>query len=129
MLERFLKMREELIEISQDEKCNLKVNGNQAFKNKVVRYCKQLLQINMTNKELQTQKISLSNCPYALDLLVEDVCTGFKDSDSPFFLCFLKKRNISDDAEILHYPIFESRVCKIQDNRTVAISHGKSKGL
>lgn len=86
------------------------------------------LHIDMTNEELQTKKISLSHCHYALKFLVEKVCKGFNDSESPFF-CFLKNRYISQDVEILHNSLFESRVCKSQDNCTAAMSNAEKNAL
>lgn len=123
MLERFLRIRDELIEVSQDDRSHLIVNRSQAFKNKVLRYCQQLIQIDLTTKELQTRNIWLSHCQNALDLHCDDVRDGFHYSNSPFFLCVLKNRYITNDAKILYDLLFESGVWKIQDNRVAGITN------
>lgn len=127
MLRRFLRIREELIEVSQDERSDLVVNSSQAFKRKVERYCRQLQQIDFATKELQTRKLSLSQCQNVLDCLVSDVRSGFNNIDSPFHLCFLKNKYIDSRSEILHDSCFESGVCKIQENRVAAMSEAERR--
>lgn len=125
MMERFLRIRDELIEVCDDDRSDLTMNRSLAFKQKVQRYCRHLQQINMVTEELQTRKLSLSHCQNALDLLVEDVQSGFSNPDSVFYRCFLKNQYISNDAEILQDRQFESGVCKIQDGRTAAMSRAE----
>ncbi|KAI0559707.1 hypothetical protein FGB62_139g25 [Gracilaria domingensis] len=92
MLERLLLIRDNLIEVSQDERSNLDVNDSVAFRNKMARE--------------------------ALDMLTDDVNGGIESSHLPFFHCSLLDKYIADDAEILANPFFESGVCKIQNNRS-----------
>lgn len=60
-----------------------------------------------------------------MDLLVDDVNAGFNDSDSSFYHCFLQKKDIASNADILHDPCSESGIGKIQDNCTAPLTHAE----
>ncbi|KAI0558591.1 hypothetical protein FGB62_200g011 [Gracilaria domingensis] len=110
MLERFLQIRDQLIDVNEDEKFNLHVNGTVVFRNKVSRYARQLEETNYTTKYLQERKLSLANCRERLDMLIEDAATGFSNRESPFYRCFLQSKYITMHADILPDSLFESGV-------------------
>ncbi|KAI0565914.1 hypothetical protein FGB62_13g233 [Gracilaria domingensis] len=127
MLERFLRIRDELIEVGKDARANLDINDSLSFRNKVLRYTKQLQEINYTTKYLQTRLLSLSACQDALDMLQEDVSNGFDHRDSAFYCCVLQSKYITPNSDIFPNAVFERGVCKIQSNRAQELTIAESE--
>lgn len=125
MLQRFLRIRDELIQVSDEDRSDVAINHIEAFKNKVTRYCKQLEQIGITTKYLQTRKLPPSHCQNSLDLLIAEIQEGLNHSESPFYHCLLKKRYISTDAIVMYNRAFERGVFKIQEGRTAIMTREK----
>ena len=126
MMERFLKIRDELIAVAEDENSDLQMNRTVPFRNKVSRYCEYMQQINLSTKYMQTRKLTLAQCRESLNMLMQDVDEGRNDRNSVMYRCPLGKDYISEDAELLRDPAFESGVCKIQ-NRTTELMTDEEK--
>lgn len=122
MLQRFLRIRDELIEVSDEDRSDLAINSSEASKDNARRYCKQLKQIDIKTKYLQTRKLSLSNSQNSLYFLIAEIQEGFNHSKSPFYHCFLKKRYICTDARIPDTRAFERDVCKIKDGKSAIMT-------
>lgn len=116
MMERLLRIWDKLIEVSCDESFALTVNTTKAFKNKIVRYCKQMKQTNYYTKYLQTKELSLNRCRDFPNVLIEDVQEGFNNPDSDLYRCFLGRKYITSNPDILPDPEFKSGICKIQNH-------------
>ena len=127
MMERFLKIRDELISVAEDENSDLQMNRTVPFRNKVVRYCEYMRQINFSTKYMQTRKLPLAQCRESLNMLIQDVEEGRNDRNSVMYRCPLGKIYISEDAELLRDPLFESGVCKIQNGTTELMTAGEKE--
>ena len=127
MMERFLKIRDELITVAEDENSDLQMNRTVPFRNKVVRYCEYMRQINFSTKYMQTRKLPLAQCRESLNMLIQDVEEGRNDRNSVMYRCPLGKIYISEDAELLRDPLFESGVCKIQNGTTELMTAGEKE--
>ena len=101
MLERFLKIRDDLITVAEDENSDLQLNRTVPFKNKVSRYCEYMRQINFSTKYMQTRKVTLAQCRESLNMLIQDVEDGRNDRNSVMHRCPLGTKYIADDSEIL----------------------------
>ncbi|KAI0562239.1 hypothetical protein FGB62_63g09 [Gracilaria domingensis] len=108
MLERYLRIHGELSAVSSDPRSSLYVDTSHGLLSKVQRYTRQLRGIDEVTKYLQSSGPSLFDCQDALDMLVEDVASGINNHNSGFYACFLKKKYIAPDANILPDPFFES---------------------
>ena len=118
MLERFLRIRDELVAVSEDENSDLQINKTTQFKNKVMRYCGYMKQINYSTKYMQTRKVTLAQCRDSLSMLIQDVEEGRNNRNSDMYRCPLGTKYIGEDAEIIRHKDFESGVCKIQNGST-----------
>ena len=118
MMERFLRIRDDLAAVAEDDNSDLQMNRTVQFKNKVTRYCAYMKQINYSTKYMQTRKVTLAQCRDSLNMLMQDVEEGRNDRDSAMYRCSLGTKYIAEDANILRDPDFESGVCKIQNGMT-----------
>ena len=118
MMERFLRIRDELIAVAENENSDLQINSTAQFRNKVTRYCGHMEQINYSTKYMQTRKLTLCQCRDSLNMLMQDVEEGRDNKNSVMFRCLLGNKYISEHANILKDPDFELGVCKIQEGLT-----------
>ena len=116
MMERFLRIRDELMEVSEDDRSNVDVNSTVAFRDKCFKYAAWLKHINNVTLFLQTRLLSLEKCRGVLDILIEDVNQYGLQRGSPLFGCTLGVKYISSDSDITSDPDFENGVVKIQRN-------------
>ena len=113
MLQRFLRIRDELTTVAEDENSDIQINQTTQFKNKVTRYCNYMMQINYSTTYMQTRKLTLAQCRDSLNMLMQHVEEGRDDRNSKMFWCPLGTKYISEDADILKNVEFESAISKI----------------
>ena len=76
---------------------------------------------------MQKRKLPLAQCQESLNMLIQDVEEGRNDQNFVMHCCPSGKNYISDDAEFLHDPLFESGVCKIQNGTTELMTVGEKE--
>ena len=116
MMERFLRIRDELLEVSKDHGSNVDINSTIAFRDKCFKYAGWSKHINNVTLFLQTRLLSLEKCRGVLDILMDDIHQYGPQQGSPLFGCTLGVKYISSDSDITSDPDFESGVVKIQRN-------------
>ncbi len=114
MIERSNDIREALIEVADCDDSESVIDRRVSFKNKTIKYAKQLGEINVVTLELQKTGCTLSDCRWALDKLLQAVTVGKSDSESPFYQCKLAS-TISTRTRLQYYqrPEFELGVTKV----------------
>ena len=115
MLKRFQQIHTELIDVSNDDASDLPIDCTLTFANKVHKYTRQLHEIDVVTKYLQTHGLTLSEGRAALDALIECVESDKNDPQKPLYQCRLGKHYIAPDSAIVPNPHFESGVVKIQE--------------
>lgn len=94
MLNRFMKIRSELLEAADATGASVTIDRRKAIKVKVERYVRMLKEIEDVTKILQTDRASLRNCRLYAGTLYETVCENREDEDSIWFRCQLKNEYI-----------------------------------
>ena len=85
MVKRFNTIRDELIDVADDEDCDLEIDTSLQFKRIALRCEKQLGQMNAVTTELQKEHLSLSECRLAIDSLSECVKNDRDILGNPFY--------------------------------------------
>ncbi|KAI0562782.1 hypothetical protein FGB62_53g16 [Gracilaria domingensis] len=99
MLQRFIRIREELIAVHEK-----------------LRLLNMLAKMDAVTKSLQTRSHTLANCLKNLDVLMETVFQQRNKTRFSFYQCKLGKKYIAADANIVLQPAFEPGVVKIQND-------------
>lgn len=97
MMEIFLRIRDELIEVSNDGRSDITVNASIAFRDRATKYTGWLKRINNCTQFLQTRLLSLEKCRGVLDILIDDVQTFGEEEESPLYNCNLGVKYIASD--------------------------------
>jgi len=127
IINRFVQIREELIEVADTDGAVVAVNRSEAFKVRAEKYRDMLREINAATTELQKRHNSLSDCRYIIDTLLEEIEKYSSDSSSALYNCKLKDKYIGTSAQIMTDPVFESGVIKIQRNEYQSITINKNR--
>jgi len=116
MMQRFLRIRTELIEISNDDRSDIVVNSSNGFRAKCEKFSSWLNHINNVTLFLQKRLLTLEKCRGVLDILIDDVERYGNQRGSPLEGCTLGVKYIACDSDITSDPDFENGVVKIQRN-------------
>ena len=85
MMERILRIQDELIAVAENKNLDLQINSTAQFRNKVTWYCGHMEQINYSTKYMQTRKLTLGQCWDSLNMLMQDVEEGRDNKNSVMF--------------------------------------------
>lgn len=87
MLDRFLRIRNDIIDISNNEESSgdIVINTSEAYERRVKQYRDNLQKFNQVTKLLQTHKYKLCECRMALDMLIEEATQQRHNHDSKLF--------------------------------------------
>jgi hypothetical protein len=102
------------MDVSAHEHSDLPIDCTQAFQNKVIKYTRQLHEIDGVTKYPQTKGLSLSDGCAAIDALIDGVSSDKDNQSKPLYKCRLGTHYIAPDSDIVPDPNFESGVVKIQ---------------
>lgn len=116
MVNRFIRIRQELIAVSNQESCDLPINGTNVFSEKANKYGNMLKEIDFVTKTLQKTGFTLRECHVELNDLFHVIGCSSNRPDLPLHGCQLGRRYISLDSHLCMNPTFESGVMKLQEN-------------
>eukprot|EP00171_Calliarthron_tuberculosum_P002661 IDg2661t1 len=108
MLQRFERLRDELISASQDVNADIHIDDSAHFLRKVTKYRTILGEINVVTKVLQKENSVLAMCRDSLDCLIEAVEEQKNIPQARLYGCMLGKKYIGQSTT------FEKAVVKIQ---------------
>ena len=117
MLRRYLRIREELIEASEDPEGDICIDTTVRFANKSERLKRMLSEIDVITKELQLSGHTLAACRAYLDLLISTIQEWTSDPFSDFSNFSLGTKYIGIDSDIVQAPNFESGIIKLQQSK------------
>lgn len=129
MLERYLRLRDDLIEASGEPNADIQMDTTIRFKNKVVRYAAMLQEINAVTKYLQIQGRTLADCRDDIDLLIDSIAQENANRNSNLFNCRLGKKYIDPKSSIVHSAAFESGVVKLQRGLLSSLSDAEKEAV
>ena len=119
MFERWLQIRDTLIELSTSDGAELDVNDSLNFFNLTKKYTKCLKQFDNVTKKLQEKNLTLGTGRLLLDTLVNKANERKYETGSAFHGNSFKAKRILIDGSLSDYQYFESGVVKIQQNRSM----------
>ena len=114
MLERYLKIGDELIEVSRCDDGVIVVVTTKSLKLKAKKHSSILSEIDMVTKSIQNKYYTLAKCREDIDILSSTVEEERNNPDSSLYQCLLGTKYISPNAPIVPHPKFEIGVTKIQ---------------
>lgn len=114
MLARFVRIREELIEVQKAPEGDLVVDTSAALLSRTQRFVNMLSEIDLITKSLQTRGHTLAQCRDDLDVLSDAVYEQRNQVGSPLYQCKLSNKYLAPSSAIVLHPAFESGVVKIQ---------------
>ena len=114
MLQRFTKIRNELIDVSNNEDGSIPINVSIPFSNKVAKYAEILGEMDVVTRQLQKKGYTLADCRQDLDTLIEAVEQDKTKHGSRLHNCRLGTTCISPQSSIVDNVDFETAVAKIQ---------------
>lgn len=114
MLKRFCEIKEELVQVCDEDNVNLPDILEGSLTRKAARYERMLGAINVVQVKMQKKMCSLSFCRDAMDTLIEAINEEKVYRGSVLFACTLTAAHIAPDARCVKYPAFESAIVKIQ---------------
>lgn len=122
MLQRFINIRQDLMEVQDSDDGDLYIDTNQRLLLKTKTFVTLLTEINVIAKLVQTRKRILCECRDDLNMLLDAVEEENNDQDSPFFVFQLGNHYISSESAIAKHKHFENGVVKIQKGREQDLS-------
>ena len=114
MLQRFIEIRQSLMETSEHEDGDMDMNGSVMLLHRCQKYAKMLNEINVVSKSLQLKGHSLERCKDVLDALIETVEQENRNIGSVFNSYKLEKKYISSNSTFVGYAEFENGIAKLQ---------------
>ena len=115
MMDRFVKIRDELITVSHHEDANIPIDSSLPFKKKAIKCAKMLDDVKFTAMSLQKRLLTLKECCEFLDMLISEAETGKNYREFPWYENQCGKDYISPHSEKLSDPYFTSGVINIQN--------------
>ncbi len=122
ILDRFNHILDALIQVAEHSGANVTIDRSVPLRNRLVRYSKQIKEINEVIEELQKRGIFLDDFRLALDALIEEVEERKEDSLSSISNRSPVKHYIALDALISPSSVFELGVLEIQKNKEDAMT-------
>ena len=129
MLDRFVAIRDQLVQGSDTEGLELDMNPSRAFLEKALKYKNQLKHIQYVTKYLQTNQLKLCDCRMALDMLKENIENHQDTVGHDLEGCTLRDVYVSETADILPDPNFESGVTKIQMSLNASMTNDEKNSM
>jgi hypothetical protein len=116
MLTRFLRIRDELIEVADNEESvELDINTSAQFLAKVKKNHGHLKEINAVTVFMQTRLLSLAQCRGALDMMINQIQENKTRLGHVFYGCTFTASRTLADSHLAPNADFESGVVKIQN--------------
>ena len=122
MFERWIQLRDTLIDLSANDGAELEVNESLSFFNATKKFTKCLKQFDIVTKKLQEKNLTLSTGRILLDTLVKKANERKNEIGSAFHGNSFKANRILIDGPLSDYQYFESGVIKIQQNRSMQMN-------
>ena len=122
MLNKFDRIRDQLIEANEDDDCEITIDDSNQFKVAAKKLSAMFHEINAVTLALQTRLYPLKECREDLDSLIEAAIYGHDIRNSPWYKNTLGDRYIGPQSEKLSDPAFESGVVKIQRGEEVSMT-------
>ena len=136
MLERFLRIRQELMSVADDEATTLTVDHGIVFFNRCKRYLSYMEQIDSVTKFLQNRVQPFEQARLAIENLIEKVAIDRNNCNNKFFRCTFRPGRIqlheidNDQHKRLHpNSDFEKGVLKIQRGETNDLTNDKKNSM
>ncbi len=137
MVNRFVKVNNELAEVADTDGLQLSVRTDAAFYSRCQREGWNLKEIDWVMKQLQANELPLERCRFLSDTLISAVETQKRTSDTPLYRHSLGKHYINLNSSKSPNYHFESGVTKIQrgdvddlsDLELAACAHLKVKNV
>lgn len=114
MVNRFVRIRTELIAVSSHEKCDLPIDASARFAEKATACGRMLKEINTVTKVLQTRSRSLTDCRQDIIDLQTAILVAADKPEQPLYNCKLGEKFIGTKSHLVTDADFESGVIKIQ---------------
>ena len=109
VLKRFVEIRDALIEAQENPESTLDLNATALFLNGVKKHENILERINIATKVMRSQCHTLLRCREYLDMLIDGMDSNRNNSNHEYIY-------IAEDSNKLQNIVFESGVCKIQND-------------
>ena len=122
MMEKYLRIRQQLITAAVDDDTNLDVDTSAAFKRKAEKILAVFQDINMVALSLQTRSYTLASCRRDLDELLTECSEGHTNQDSNWYQRKLPGTYILRNSAKLPDPHFVSGIIKIQNNQLLHLT-------
>ena len=127
MLDRFLRLREEMIKVADNNESDVYINRSIMFRNKVKRYVDQLAEIHSVTLDLQNRGQSLADCRQAIDILLRSIAEGKNYETHRMYGCTLGNDYIGLTAYRGLDQNFIRGVVKIQDGAVSEFSDNERR--
>mmetsp|Transcript_46278 Transcript_46278/g.90351 ORF Transcript_46278/g.90351 Transcript_46278/m.90351 type:complete len:186 (+) Transcript_46278:894-1451(+) len=115
--DKWVKTRPVLIEAQDNENASINIDESAHTNNKAKEYNDMLEELDAVNRHLQTRLIPLNECQWALNTLSEEVELNKRSLGHKLYGTKFQSKYISQDADILPNPSFESGVIKLQEGK------------
>ena len=122
MMDKFQRMRTDLIAASEEEDGTVQLNTSAVFKRKAEKITGCFRDINVVAYSMQTRMYKLSQCRQDLDALLSEVGQGHSNAESNWYGHKLPGNYISRDSSKLPDPHFVSGIIKIQTNQLLQLT-------
>ena len=122
MLQKWIRIRSELIEASSHPNSNIEINDSLAYKNRVNKFTKWMKEADVITIYMQTEYITLGECRSALDLFTKTVETKKNHIGHPLYECPFKQEKSKWNSCLAPDKHFESGVAKIQQRSAVDLT-------
>lgn len=115
MFERFIKLRDFLLEVANDDDSDgLVLDPSPRFLLQCTKYKAMLNEINVVTKHLQTDCITLNECRFALDDMYSQITENRANPTSVFYSCTFTNLKSGPQSALSPDRHFELGVAKIQ---------------
>lgn len=124
MMNRFVRIRKELIRVNNEEKRELPIDSRKKVKRRE-KYASMSNVVNVICKCWQKCSNTLAACQDDLNVLLDTLSDMKEDRNSVFYRCRMNRRYISEKSSIFLYHDFEPGVAKIQSGKSKELKRAK----
>ena len=114
MLQRFIRIRQDLIDVSVHENADIEISDSRQFLRKAEKFQRIMAELNIVTKIMQERCISLSKCRRLLDVTTRLNLEQYDIPGAQFYQSTFVPKRILPDGPLSPNADFESGVVKIQ---------------